>query len=525
MAKVCILTAGLGRRMGVFSSYANKAILPIDSKAVLTHIIEKFPQETEYVIGLGHLREQVVNYLTLAHPELKVKYVEVDNIDDEGSGPGYSLTCCQEYLSEPFYFVACDTLWNNDLGIDETRNWVGVDHVGKEESGNYCNFEIRQDRVLKIKDKQRVSEISHVAFAGLCFIKDHDIFWEGLADQSRTAGEVQISNGLQALILESELHIRKIDWIDLGSYEKYQDTVSRCGGFDFSKSDEFLYLTRSRVIKFFSDSTVASRRVKKAKLNPLVFPEIIGHEGQFYAYSYVPGKTMYASNSSERFTKFLHFMDERVWIKSDICDQEEMSRICQRFYYDKTLNRIQKYFEKYSRDADPEVVGGVSVPSITELIDGLPWNELYDGIPRFIHGDLQFDNVLWSDEGNFVLLDWRQDFGGAVEVGDLYYDLGKLAGGILINYDYVKLDLISYSETKRGVDFDFATRFSGKEYRLILEDFVIQKGWNLRKVHLIVPLIYLNMSPLHHYPFDKILFALGKLLLYQWKLEGQLIED
>jgi len=33
-------------------------------------------------------------------------------------------------------------------------------------------------------------------------------------------------------------------------------------------------------------------------------------------------------------------------------------------------------------------------------------------------------------------------------------------------------------------------------------------------VKILVALIYLNMSPLHHYPFDKMLYSLGRDLLY-----------
>ena len=42
---VCILTAGKGTRMGSYASYLNKAILPIKEKAVISHIIEKFPKK------------------------------------------------------------------------------------------------------------------------------------------------------------------------------------------------------------------------------------------------------------------------------------------------------------------------------------------------------------------------------------------------------------------------------------------------------------------------------------------------
>ena len=174
------------------------------------------------------------------------------------------------------------------------------------------------------------------------------------------------------------------------------------------------------------------------------------------------------------------------------------------------------FFSRKKRDLQfdiENVINGVKVPAVSQLIKQVPWESLYSGKPGFIHGDLQFDNIIHTSQDGFVLLDWRQDFGGQVEYGDLYYDLAKLYGGIILNYDYIKEGLIDYSENGSAVSFDFAQRFSSKEYLATLMQFIDEKGWDKQKVRILVPLIYLNMSPLHHYPFDKMLYALGRLLL------------
>jgi len=158
-------------------------------------------------------------------------------------------------------------------------------------------------------------------------------------------------------------------------------------------------------------------------------------------------------------------------------------------------------------------INGISVPSAPDLFKKIPWENLYAGHPCFFHGDLQFDNIISTGDNEFVLLDWRQDFGGQIEFGDLYYDLAKLYGGIILNYDYIKKKLISYQEEGSFVTFDFAQRFSAKTYGPMLLRFIEERGWNIAKVRLLVPLIYFNMAPLHQYPFDKMLYALGRLML------------
>ena len=64
---VCILTAGMGSRMGELGKTLNKAIFPYMGKAVISHILEKFPLNTNFVIAVGYKKEQVRDYLKIAH--------------------------------------------------------------------------------------------------------------------------------------------------------------------------------------------------------------------------------------------------------------------------------------------------------------------------------------------------------------------------------------------------------------------------------------------------------------------------
>ena len=75
-------------------------MLPIDGKATISHIIEKFPTETEFVVGVGFLGDQVRQYLQIAHANRRITFVDVDKYDGPGSGPGYSLLCCRKYLQK-----------------------------------------------------------------------------------------------------------------------------------------------------------------------------------------------------------------------------------------------------------------------------------------------------------------------------------------------------------------------------------------------------------------------------------------
>ena len=97
------------------------------------------------------------------------------------------------------------------------------------------------------------------------------------------------------------------------------------------------------------------------------------------------------------------------------------------------------------------------IPHIKELIDLIPWKNIFKGVPSNFHGDLQFDNIILANR-KFYLIDWREDFGGNINYGDLYYDLAKLDGGIEMNYDLIKKGRFMIKENKNQVFYKFSSR-------------------------------------------------------------------
>jgi choline kinase/thiamine kinase-like enzyme len=510
--KVCILAAGKGSRMGKLGLNLTKALHPIQGKAAISLIIEKFPQSAEFVIAIGYKKEQIKSFLKIAHPNLKITYVNVDNYDGEGSGPGYSLMKCKKHLNQPFYFVSCDTLWETSSSIfNQEKNWLGVSNVPSNKTHEYCCVSSKDGNVDRIADKEKVSSKKFDAFIGLCFIKDFKDFFNGLKSTHKIDGEHQISNGVKSLISKG-LKTIPFNWTDIGDEEKYKKAIQMSGDYDFSKENETLYIYPNKVIKFFVDKDIISKRIKKSEYRPNIFPKIIDKEINFYSYKFLEGSTLYQQNNPETFKKFLNWSKREVWNLNNIGKSTKSFRMmCKRFYKDKTFQRLDMYIKKYPNDDMIKKINGQNIKSnIFGLLEKIDWDNLYDGKPTFIHGDLQFDNILSDKKGKFTLIDWRQDFAGNTKIGDLYYDLAKLYGGININYDLIKSNQFLFQEKKQSVNFDFHVRFLDSNYRKIFIDFVRSNNLDFKKINLLVGMIYLNMSPLHHYPFDKILFYLSK---------------
>jgi thiamine kinase-like enzyme len=133
----------------------------------------------------------------------------------------------------------------------------------------------------------------------------------------------------------------------------------------------------------------------------------------------------------------------------------------------------------------------------------------------FVHGDLQFDNIIINSTGDFLLIDWRHEFANVVDYGDIYYDLAKMAGGFIINYANIKQHNFDIEIQGTEVTLSVPNIDSIDTYQTILKEFVISKGWDYKKVQQLIPIIFWNMSPLHTAPFDIFLWYLGMKLFQE----------
>ena len=191
-----------------------------------------------------------------------------------------------------------------------------------------------------------------------------------------------------------------------------------------------------------------------------------------------------------------------------------VKKLCKIFYYEKTESRISLFLKENPDYKFPKFINGKITPPLDKLLQSIPWKELFYGIPCFIHGDLQFQNILYSKKlDEFLLIDWRQDFAGNIEVGDLYYDLAKLYGGIIMNYDYIMKDLYNFHHNGNKVRVSLTKWKNDDNYQKILDDYIRQKNLDFKKIHLLVGLIYINMAALHHSPFNFALICLGSSII------------
>jgi len=513
MYKVLIPSAGLGTRLGDLGKNFNKALIAVANKPVISHVIEKFSKEIEIVIAVGHKGDLLKDYLSIAHFDRKIVYVEVDHYFGSKSGLGYSILQCEKHLQCPFIFSPNDTLILEDVPPPH-KNWMGYADIPTTNQFRSIKID-KNENVVEIYEKGLGVDVK--PYIGLAGISDYKKFWSdmktGISKGSILIGE---SYALRNILQENtEVLAKKFSWYDTGTRENLKKTRIAFKRDDapniLHKPNEAIWFTNNRVIKYHSDPDFISNRVDRAKILEGYVPEIKEYRKNMYSYEMLPGKTVSRIPSTPVFSNLLAHL-KTFWIKKDITlkQKSEFKKACNNFYKHKTLKRVKLYFDKFSEEDTIENINGVDIPKLEDLLSKVPWDRLSDGIPVRFHGDLHFENILMSQTGNFHFLDWRQDFGGIKNYGDLYYDLAKLLHGLIVSHELIKKEYYSIQQTANVIVYDLHRKHSLIKNEKQLYEFIESEGLDCFKVKLLTYLIFLNIAPLHHDPYSKMLFYLGK---------------
>ena len=505
---LCILAAGVGSRLENLSHHINKGLLPLDNKAVITHMIDKTPKEYDIIIALGYKGSMVREYCEAAHPNINFTFVEVDKYEGEGTGPAYSINQCKKYLQRPFIWVTADTIISDELpNIDS--NWLGVYPTDIPEL--YATVDVSDDKAISFKNKDKKGYKN--AFIGLAGVLDYETFWNEL---DVDCGE--IVSAYYNLNKYSNMKTKVFDWYDVGTVDNYikaKKLFKNSKVYSIPKTNgEFLYKVNDRFIKLSSDENFIEQRIKRADNLGKLTPTLNYKGKNLYSYDWVEGEVFYDYNDIKTWKRFLDFANKNLW--KEVSVDFDFKAVCKKFYHDKTMNRVKLFLE--SRDdvfKGKHIVNGIPTDGIFDLLEIFHWDKVFNGIPtNSFHGDFHFDHIVYGVE-NFYLLDWRQNFGGG-DVGDVYYDLAKMYGGILMSYKLMKNEKnFSCFVDENVVNYDHKSEPILDEFEPIYERWIKHNNYDLNKVKLITSIIFLNMAPLHEKQFGNLLFFKSKEMLHK----------
>lgn len=514
--KVIIPTSGIGSRLGDFSQFTNKSLAPVGSVPAICRIIDSYHKDIDIVVLLGHFGEHVRELLELVYPERKITYVKVDNYSGIGSSLVYSILQAESVVDCPFILHACDTLIYKSFSPMPDCNWLGGCKITG--SSQYTTFDISNGFVTKIYEKgQKDYDFVFIGIAGIFDYKDFFANARKMYDSLRSESQlsnihvhaVQIGNGIRFECREFN------DWLDVGNIDSlgdtqkyYQEPRIR----SLNKKGEAIYEIDNRVVKFFADSDIATKRVIRAKLLENVVPEIKSSNRHFYSYDFVEGESLASIVTPKIMEELFRWANKYLW--KNVLNDDGFREICRRFYYEKTLARIDEFCTIFNIEDVPVRINGFIVPSAKEMLFAVPIDDICSNSPVTFHGDFILDNIVYTPDGRFVLMDWRQDFGGDNLRGDIYYDLAKLNFSFIFNQEVVRDGFFKVKEKSGDVIIDIMMSFNLMDCREVFIEFMNQNRFNGRTLDIITAIVCLNMSPLHEHPLSLFLYYFGRLLLY-----------
>ena len=515
--KVFIPTAGIGSRLGGITKFLNKSLVSVDNKPIISHIFNLFPDETEYVIALGYKGDLVREYLDNLYPQKKIDFVFIENFIGENSGLGHTLLSSSHLLQEPFIFISCDTLVSNKIPPPD-HNWIAFARNPKID--DYRTVEIESNFVKSFKEKGFGNKGIDHPYIGLCGINNHVSFWDGMQNAKINNEEIGEVSGLSKL-LNDGLKCYEMSWLDTGNIESLKIAKDKLKTENspviLEKDNEAIWFVKNKVVKFSTNTDFIKNRVLRAEEIHDYVPKIIKSSKHMYIYEREEGVVFSKKSNLPLFKKLLE--ESTIFWQKKKLDKTlkiEFQNKCLNFYRDKTLSRLKKFFNDFEENDNNQIINGEEVSTIDALIKKIDWNYISNGLPARFHGDFHFENILWNNKKNkFIFLDWRQDFGGNLDYGDLYYDFAKLMHGLIVSHKIIEENQYSIHWNSNLIEFELKRFHRDVDFENYFNIWICDNNYDLNKVRILTSLIYLNIAALHHKPYNYLLFALGKLMLHR----------
>lgn len=501
--KVCILAAGNSTRTRKAYNL-HKALLPINNKPIISHIIEQFPKNIEILIALGYQGGKIKFLVQNSYPDRKIKFLNIKNYNKKKTGPGLTLLECKKLLNCPFIFTSVDTIIKKKIAIPN-QNWVMTGKVLDSENyltlkKNNKNLIFFNKKIYKIKNKY------FDAFSGIAGIYDYKKFWKGIQESKKNPLEVY--EGLKNI---KKLKIINTKWLDTGTVEKYDKTkeILEKKIRNLQKLDEQIYFINKFVIKYFYKKKKINNLIKKHIRFKKISPKIIKRNENYIIYKYIKGERLSDVSNPNLFTKFLFFMKKNFWDNKVKNNYSEIKA----FYKTKTINRLKILFKDNNVLIKKFKINNVYIDNVKNLILKINWKKLInESKTAYCHGDPQPENII-VNKNSIKVIDFRDNFGKNIFYFDIYYDLAKIYHALIITNKMVRENKFYVKENKKNVFINFKKYKNLTNNVNILRLFCKKNNLSFQKVELLGYLIYLNIAPLYKTNYSKLLYYYGVLKL------------
>jgi glucose-1-phosphate thymidylyltransferase len=230
--KIVIPMAGYGVRLRPHTWSRPKQLIRMADKLVIDHVLDTFSNlpnlpQVEFVIIIGYLGNQIQEYMSSAHPDLHVQYVE----QAEMRGQSHAISLAREYLEGPMVMLYGDTLIRSDFSFipDETCEavaWVKA----VPDPRRFGVASVDSDGWVKHLVEKPQDMDNNLVLVGCYYFKDAQALSAAIQEQMRRNvtlnGEYFLADAIN-IMLENQLKMRVEHvetWLDAGTAEDVLST-------------------------------------------------------------------------------------------------------------------------------------------------------------------------------------------------------------------------------------------------------------------------------------------------------------
>jgi glucose-1-phosphate thymidylyltransferase len=226
--RAIIPVAGIGSRLRPHTFTVPKVLLNVAGKPILGHILDKILGEgiTEASIIVGHLSDQIQDYVSSAYPNLRADFVQ----QEDPRGLGHAIYLARQTIGrDPVLIILGDTIFDVDLKPVLRGEYSALGVKAVEDPRRFGVAEVSDGFIRRLVEKPE-HPISNLAVVGLYFIRNPSLLvqcLDELVDQDiRTKGEYQLTDALQMMIDRGEkMSTFPVEgWYDCGKPETLLST-------------------------------------------------------------------------------------------------------------------------------------------------------------------------------------------------------------------------------------------------------------------------------------------------------------
>lgn len=499
--KIIVQAGGVGSRMKELTLLKPKGMVSAKYLPIIFHLFKRYSHD-EFII-IGDYKFNVLdNYLTTFATDVKYVLLKARH---KGNVAGIKDALHFVNDQEPFMLVWSDIILSDNFYITEIKEGVQVGIVDFPCSWSLINGKLENKQVqgsgvggvFIFNDKQSLN----------C-IPEEGSFTDWLSGSGIQLYPISLRGSIDVGTLES--------------YNKLDINKNRCRPYNR------IIFCNGNVVK--SGVTAEADRLIQKEIEWYGQMEKYGfhnipkiHSTSPLTMQFLKGKNVFEVDGDRDKRKVIikdmvNALNVMHNYETKLADRHDLYQE----YFQKTIHRLEGILRSipFGMEAKININGCVceNVAVNTHLLREAVLFTLMDTRYGPIHGDCQFTNTMFGNDGNIYFIDARGYFGKSKVLGDVRYDWAKMLYSISGNFDQFNIGNHTLQIDETGVSFSIKSG-AWEEFEEYFWSLVPKGEGNKKEIELIHSIIWLSMASHAWENFDSmcIAFYKGTRLFYDWQ--------